>query len=300
MDSYLKYWGVMKPFFTRPESDEQIFGCQELVELRDQLLHSVESIGDISMVVSPPSGGKTTLIKWLYHQLPYKDWEVITIHLVEEHTSHDWLVIKLANFFGVPSNLEQQVQYREILRRMDEVADEGRKFLILVDNAHFLKTPAAFVGLKQLHDLQKLSKKSTHISLFGHPELMDVVNKSTTLLALVQTQIQVGTLTVEGLREIYANRFEALNIENPFTPEATQKILESAEYVLGIAMSYSEKCMIHAALSEKTLIDPDLVEKAISKSKNQGTTYQKTAKKVSKEEINEEIASLDSLFKKSS
>jgi len=165
---YLEHFGLTEPPFRITPVTEFFFSGANRGEILDALIYSLSEAEGIIKVSGEVGSGKTMLCRMLLERLPD---HIETIYLANPSLSREEMLYAIADGLGLDIDGERVgVIMRNIENKLEEKAREGKRIVVLVDEAHAMP-PDTLEELRLLYNLQVGNAKLLQIILFGQPEL---------------------------------------------------------------------------------------------------------------------------------
>lgn len=165
---YLEHFGLSEPPFRITPVTVFFFSGANRGEILDALIYSISEVEGIIKVSGEVGSGKTMLCRMLLEKLPR---HIETIYLANPSLSREEMLYAIADGLGL--NIEGErvgIIMQNIQNRLEEKAREGKRIVVLVDEAHAMP-PDTLEELRLLYNLQVGNAKLLQIVLFGQPEL---------------------------------------------------------------------------------------------------------------------------------
>jgi len=177
-DEVLEHYGLDRdPFTNEMESADDIFDTKEMGRAEKKIMVAVDKSGWVA-VTGAVGSGKSTLIKRVEARLA-KRKEVVLVkpRTIEKQflgASHvcDSILQDLGLTGSVNGTLEHKA--RRVGRALEESYREGRKVVILIDEAHLLRADA-LLALKRIYEFEIGFKKLLSIILVGQRRLANAL-----------------------------------------------------------------------------------------------------------------------------
>jgi len=165
---YLEHFGITEPPFRITPVTEFFFSGANRGEILDALIYSICEIEGIVKVSGEVGSGKTMLCRMLLEKLP---GHIETIYLANPSLSREEMLYAIADGLGLSTAGERVgVIMSMIQNKLEEKAREGKRIVVLVDEAHAMPLDT-LEELRLLYNLQAGNSKLLQIVLFGQPEL---------------------------------------------------------------------------------------------------------------------------------
>jgi len=165
---YLAHFGITEPPFRITPITEFFFTGANRGEILEALIYSICEVEGIVKVSGEVGSGKTMLCRMLLEKLPEN---VESVYLANPSLSREEMLYAIADGLGLTTTGERVgVIMSMIQSKLEEMASEGKRVVVLVDEAHAMPLDT-LEELRLLYNLQTGNSKLLQIVLFGQPEL---------------------------------------------------------------------------------------------------------------------------------
>jgi general secretion pathway protein A len=264
MHEYLTFWHVDTAVFLRPVASAEMYFPEHLREslARLKLLCTTEPRALI-VVTGTAGTGKSSLLRWLADTLPITTHEMVTLSLVQEEHDSGWLAPRLADVLGVHQEATAfHGKLGEVTKRMDELADSGKRILLAIDSAHLIRSAEALSEILALLNIQSLSTSCMTFLLTGEPDILGTLLKVPGLLGKITLHVRLDPLTLAQTQSYLEHRLRVAGLQCPFAPEAIEAIqLRSQGIMAGIDI-YAEHCLIEGHRKNNRQITLEIAQSA--------------------------------------
>ncbi len=194
--SYLEHFHLThEPFSNAPDARFYFDSAQHQRTLR-KLRFAVDSNKGLGIVVGPIGNGKTTLARRLLDQFPPNLYQSSLLIMVHSGVTPDWILARIASQMGVKDPRSDRLAVlRQLYDRLLEIDAEGRRAVILIDEAQMLETRTVMKEFRGLLNLEIPGKKLLNIIFFGLPELEENLRLDPPLAQRVAVRCSLGALT---------------------------------------------------------------------------------------------------------
>ena len=229
MALYLEHFGLNEPpFRITPHTDFFFAGADRGATL-EALIYAVLHDEGIVKVSGEVGSGKTMLCRVLMERLPP---HVDTIYLATASLEREEILQAIADELDVRFSQERRtVALRELQEHLIERYAQGRRVVILIDEAHVMPEDT-LEQVRLLSNLESNRHKLLQIVLFGQPEL-DATLAKTQLRQLrdrITHSFRMRPLTGAETANYISFRMRAAGYRGPdvFQPAATALIARAA------------------------------------------------------------------------
>ncbi|HPQ80284.1 MAG TPA: AAA family ATPase [bacterium] len=193
-----------------------------------RLRRAVESMKGLAVLVGQIGTGKTLLARRLLEALPESDYECSMLVVLHADVTSEWLVRRIASQYGVDGSTGTKVEViGRLYEKLNEIADAGRRSVIIIDEAHMLRDRKVLEEIRGLLNLELASSKLISFVMFGMPELDECLRGDPALKQRVAVRYELKNLPRDVVVDYV--RFRLLHAGSGrqiFSPEALGRIYE--------------------------------------------------------------------------
>lgn len=259
---YFEFWNLQESVFLTPTDVARgiyIPTAQRKGVERLRMLLESTAAGSLFVLAGPDGSGKTTMARWLYHELSPRSHEVVHITLNAPVSASGWLFDRLARYFG------EFPDHGGMTRALSEVAAEERRFLLIVDNAHHLINKRAWEDIIFFHSLENTISPLPFVLLPASMALDGILRSLPEVKALIQFRLPFEPWTVEDGLAYFQFKTRDMGEPNPvLTRDAAVEMIRWSGAVPAAFNTLAENCLMEAAMSNETSITRDTVLAALS------------------------------------
>ena len=193
-----------------------------------RLRRAVESMKGLAVLVGQIGTGKTLLARRLLEALPESEYECSMLVVLHADVTSEWLVRRIASQYGVDGSTGTKVEViGRLYEKLNEIADAGRRSVIIIDEAHMLRDRKVLEEIRGLLNLELASSKLISFVMFGMPELDECLRGDPALKQRVAVRYELKNLPRDVVVDYV--RFRLLHAGSGrqiFSPEALGRIYE--------------------------------------------------------------------------
>ena len=165
---YYAHYGLTQPPFRITPNTEFFFTGGNRGPILEALIYAITQGEGIIKVTGEVGSGKTMLCRMLLEKLPPT---IESIYLANPSLTREEMLYAIADGLGLDIEGERVgIIMQKIQNRLEEKARDGRRVVVLVDEAHAMP-PDTLEELRLLYNLQVGNAKLLQIVLLGQPEL---------------------------------------------------------------------------------------------------------------------------------
>lgn len=261
---YLDHFGLDEaPFRITPHTDFFFDGADRGATL-EALLYAILHDEGIVKVSGEVGSGKTMLCRVLMERLPEY---VEIVYLANPSLARDEILQTIANDLDLVFSQERvTVALRELEDHLIEFYGEGRRVVILIDEAHAMPEDT-LEQVRLLSNLESNRHKLLQIVLFGQPELDEVLNKPSMrqLKDRITHSFRMRPLSSEEIGNYLIFRMRAAGYRGPdiFTRTAVTAIARGASGLTRRVNILADKALLAAFTENKHLVTTKEVRTAV-------------------------------------
>ena len=193
-----------------------------------RLRRAVDAMKGLAVLVGEIGTGKTLLARRLLEALPESEFECSMLVVLHADVTSDWLVRRIASQFGIDGSAGSKVEViGRLYDRLNSIAEEGRRAVIIIDEAHMLRSREVLEELRGLLNLELAASKLISFVMFGMPELDACLLADPALKQRVAVRFELKNLPPEVVVDYVRFRlFHAGSSRQVFSAESLGRIYD--------------------------------------------------------------------------
>jgi general secretion pathway protein A len=182
----------------------------------------------LGVLVGDVGTGKTLLARRLLEALPEEEFEVSLLVVLHSDVSGEWLIRRIASQVGVDEIDCGKVELiSRLYFRLNELSEEGKRVVILIDEAHMLRDTAVLEEVRGVLNLELSNSKLISIIMFGMPELDACLRSEPALRQRMAVRCELKNFSPEILVDYVRFRMFHAGCERQiFSPHALALLYE--------------------------------------------------------------------------
>lgn len=263
--SYEQFYGLREQPFANTPDPRFYFDERQHHEVLARLMHAVTTMKGLAVVVGDLGTGKTMLARRLLDALEESQVESALLVIIHSAITPEWLLRKIALQLGVEEIAEtaDKVAILTVLyRRLEALQAEGKKAVVLIDEANMLQRREVMEEFRGLLNLEVPSGKLVTFIFFGLPELEEHLSVDPPLAQRVALKCRMRAFDPEATRAYIQHRLRVAGATRElFAPEALEAIHRHAGGIPRVINTLCDNALLEGFLrKKKDRIDAELVE----------------------------------------
>jgi len=138
---YLEYYKLSEHPFSNVVDSRFYYNNSQHSEALLRLKYAIDTRKGLAVVIGNIGAGKTTLARKMLEELDEENYEAALLVIIHSSVSSEWLFKKFASQLGVKNIPDNKVELLgEIYRRLQEINEEGKKAVVLMDEVQMLNS----------------------------------------------------------------------------------------------------------------------------------------------------------------
>jgi general secretion pathway protein A len=224
--NYLEFYELsQEPFSNAPVSRFYYSSAQHAQALM-RLTHAVAGMKGLAVLVGDIGAGKTTLARRMLDSLPEEEYEAALMVIIHSGITAGWLLKRIALQLGVENPAEEKLTLlSQLYQRLVRIYEEGKKAVILIDEAQMLATREIMEEFRGLLNLEVPERKLLSFVFFGLPEIEDNLRLDPPLAQRVALKYRLEPLSPEATEAYVRHRLRLAGAPRvPFTHAALARL----------------------------------------------------------------------------
>lgn len=258
---YEQYWGLNEPPFTLTPDPRFLYLSRAHEDALMMLHYAVTRNKGAAMLAGDIGLGKTTISRKLLETLDPVQYKVVMI--VNPILTPTQILQEILSQLDIdcPSR-NRQVLVQRLHLALLEFYDKGRRIVVLVDEAHLIRSLGTFEELRLLLNCQMNDQFLLSLLLLGQTELKPKLAKVPALEQRLAVRHVLKPLDVHDTGEMIMHRLKVagfLGEKNPFTPDAVHKIHQISKGVPRLISQLADNALLMAMARKEEMIDAFLM-----------------------------------------
>ena len=255
-----------QPFSNAPDA-RYYFNSSQHSQALLRLKHAASTNVGLAVLIGDIGAGKTTLARRLLDDLDEREFESALLVIVHSAISSEWLLRKIAAQLGVEVIPEGKIEtLAAIYHRLLKIRDEGRKAVVLIDEAQMLQSRELMEEFRGLLNLELPAHKLVTFIFFGLQSLDQTLALDEPLQQRVALRYRLSAMGLDSTAAYIRHRLQVAGGADReiFRPDAVQLIHRYARGIPRLINVICDNCLFEAYLIRKDHIDASIVEGVVA------------------------------------
>lgn len=259
---YLNYYGLTQEPFSIMPLMKFYYHSEQHDRAMEKLVRAVAAMKGLAVVVGDVGTGKTTLARRLLDGLPENEYEASLMVIVHTEVDANWLLKRIAVQLGVTQPADKRVEVLgQLYRRLVQIADAGKKAVILIDEAQMLKNSNLMQEFRGLLNLELPEQKLVSFVFFGLPEFEGVLQQDPALVQRIAVKHRLLPFQLETTVDYVRHRLSLGGVDHPlFTETAIQQMHDYAHGIPRLINVIADNALFEGYIRKHDIIDYDIID----------------------------------------
>jgi len=255
--SYLEHYGLEREPFSNAPDARFYYNSEQHSQALLRLMYAVDSNKGLAVLVGGVGTGKTTLARRMLDNLPEDRYESSLLVMVHSGITPEWILTRIALQLGVREPAGDRLKLlKQLYTRLLEIEDEGRRAVVLIDEAQMLQSRELMEEFRGLLNLEIPGKKLLNIVFFGLPEVEECLALDEPLAQRVALKYHLKSMTVDTTTSYIKHRLQIAGAGQVlFDDEVIPLIYRYAGGVPRLINTICDNCLFEAYLCKMKKVD---------------------------------------------
>jgi type II secretory pathway predicted ATPase ExeA len=215
----------------------------------------------LAILVGDIGTGKTTLARKLLESLSDDEYEAGLLIIIHSGITPDWLLTRIAFQLGVKEPAKDKLAIlHQLLQRLMEIYKNGKKSVVLIDEAQMLKTKEIMEEFRGLLNLEIPGRKLITFVFFGLPEIEENLKVDEPLAQRVALKYKLKPLSEDSTEAYIRHRLNVAGTKRMlFTKEAVKLIHKYSNGTPRLINTLCDNSLFEGYLIKEKIIDERVI-----------------------------------------
>lgn len=259
--SFLEFYGLNGQPFSNAPDNRFYFNSEQHSHALLRLKYAVDSMKGLSVLIGDIGTGKTTLARRMLEELPDQEYESALLIIIHSSVTPEWLLKKISVQLGVRDVSDAKVEIiGQLYQRLVQIHEEGRKSVVLVDEAQMLNSRELMEEFRGLLNIENSDGKLLSFVFFGMSGLSECLALDPPLEQRVAVKYKLTSLDAEATGSYIRHRLKVAGCEKDlFAPEAYHAIQEHSRGIPRLINTICDNALFEGFLVKKEMIDEEMI-----------------------------------------
>lgn len=262
---YEAYWGLTEPPFSLTPDPRFLYLSRAHEDALMMLHYAVTRNKGAAMLAGEIGLGKTTISRKLLELLDPIQYRVVLI--VNPILTPVQMFQEILSQLDVPNeSRNRQVLVKALHEHLFHLYERGRQVVVLVDEAHLLKSAQSFEELRLLLNCQMNDQFLMSLLLLGQPELRKKIEKVPALEQRLAVRHILKPLDATETGEMLFHRLRVAGFtgeNNPFTPDAIFELHKASGGTPRVSSQIADNALMMAMAQKAPMVDAFLMHNVV-------------------------------------
>lgn len=261
--SYEQFYGLKEQPFSNAPDSRFFFESEQHAEAMVRLMHAIDTMKGLTVMLGDSGTGKT-LLAWRVNEKLYSDpkYEAALLVIIHGEVTADWFLKKIASQFGIENpGDDKKTLFSQLAQRLEKIHEEGKKAVVLVDEANMLQTKAIFEEMRGLLNMEVPGKKLLSIVLIGLPDLEKNMAMDPPLVQRVALRFSLKYLTMPSTGAYVRHRMRIAGAtRDVFTEDAMPDIFGYSKGIPRLINTICDNALLEGYLTRKQTLGAEVIK----------------------------------------
>ncbi|OQY18001.1 MAG: AAA family ATPase [Desulfobacteraceae bacterium 4572_35.1] len=259
---YTEHFGLIRDPFSNAPDSRFYFNSEQHSQALVRFQRIIDANKGLAVLVGGIGSGKTTLARRLLDTLSVDIYESSMLVMVHSGVTPEWILTRIAMQLGVVEPASDRMSVlKQLYERLLEIEREGRRAVVLIDEAQMLQTRALMEEFRGLLNLEIPGKKLLNLIFFGLPEVEDCLRLDEPLAQRVALRYYLHALDEQATIAYIKHRLQVGGAKNMlFSGPAVQLIYRYSGGVPRLINTLCDNCLFEAFMQKLPGVVPKIVQ----------------------------------------
>jgi type II secretory pathway predicted ATPase ExeA len=259
---YTEHFGLEREPFSNAPDSRFYFDSEQHSQALIRFLRVIDANKGLAVLVGGIGSGKTTLARRLLDTLSVDLYESSLLVMVHSGVTPEWILTRIAMQLGVVDPApDRMTVLKQLYERLIEIEQQGRRAVVLIDEAQMLQTRALMEEFRGILNLEIPGKKLLNLIFFGLPEVEDCLRLDEPLAQRVALRYYLHALDENSTVEYIKHRLKVAGAKNMlFSAPSVQLIYRYSGGIPRLINTLCDNCLFEAFMQKLPGVVPKIVQ----------------------------------------
>lgn len=260
--TYLDFFELTQEPFSNAPVSRFYYNSTQHSQALTRLLHSVSYMKGLSVLIGDIGAGKTTLARRMLDSLPEEEYEAALLVIIHSGITANWLLKRIALQLGVENPAQEKLALlSQLYQRLLQIYEQGRKAVVLIDEAQMLETRELMEEFRGLLNLEVPERKLISFVFFGLPEIEKNLKLDAPLAQRVAMRYRLEPFTSDSTEAYVKHRLRLAGCPRmPFTPSAIEALHRRSGGTPRVINTLCDNALFEGFLARTQEIDGPMID----------------------------------------
>ncbi len=262
---YEAYWGLNEPPFSLTPDPRYLYLSRQHQEALSMLQYAIERNKGVAVLSGEIGLGKTTVCRRFLETLDPVFNRIV--HIVDPNLTPVQILREILDQVGETTDSSDRQQLSSQLHRVaKEYYTRGSRIVVLVDEAHLIRSEQTFEELRLLLNCQVNDAFPISLILVGQSELREILAKVPALDQRIAIRQVLKPLDVRDVEALLSHRLRTagyIGEVSPFSPDAIYLIHRYSGGIPRLATQLADSVLLAAFWAKQKVADSFLMHSVI-------------------------------------
>jgi general secretion pathway protein A len=261
---HLHHFGLAEDPFRSDAADKFDVALPSQQDALARLDRGVRQGRGLIVLIGGVGAGKTRVARHLYDGLEEEQFEAAMMVVLRREVGTEWLLARIARQLGVErAEADREAVIRQIYERLAIIHEDGRRAVVIIDDAHGIANADTLSELCGLVKLEYEERRLVTVVLAGAPPLDAAIAADPLVAHHVEVRVPLAALSREEAVAYLGARVEAAGAgAEIWLPGATAALHELSGGSPGRINALADNALYEAWLARRAQVTRSDVERA--------------------------------------